>query len=434
MLQDYPDARVAIVEDNPANTALVEALLRRSGIANIACYDNARTALEAMPSEHFDLILLDLHMPDMDGFEMLDALSRHSKGRWLPVLVITADATEEAARRALALGAKDLITKPFDATQMLLRVRNLLHSSYLQNALRQANRELRQQVLSYKHDESSASALREVERVAIQKTISSGPTIVYQAVVDLKDGSLAGVEALSRFDSAWGSNPETVFDAAERVGLGVELELAAVAAALKDFSQLDEDVFMAVNVSPACLLSPHLPGVLEVADPNRIVLELTERVQIEDYNNAIRALRPLTSRGIRLAVDDLGSGYSSFRHILNLAPHIVKTDLHLTRGIDKDPARQALAQALLAFARHCSASVIAEGVETPSELDQLRRLGIPLAQGYHLGRPGPLRNLLTSIPKPPPYKRNSDLVTIPNTTTWPRYPLAGAPPTSTRYR
>ena len=100
--------------------------------------------------------------------------------------------------------------------------------------------------------------------------------------------------------------------------------------------------------------------------------------------------RPLREQGLRISVDDTGAGISSFRHILILKPDIIKLHMSLTRGIDSDAARRALASALIQFAKENGSEVIAEGVETAAELKALRALGVMRAQGYFLGRPAPL--------------------------------------------
>ena len=122
----------------------------------------------------------------------------------------------------------------------------------------------------------------------------------------------------------------------------------------------------------------------------RIVLEITEHAHVEDYDALLCALEPLRKNGVRLAVDDAGAGYSGLQHILQIRPDFIKLDMALTRHIDLDPARKALASALVAFARDTGSRIIAEGVETASELDTLRGIGIEKAQGYFLGRPTPI--------------------------------------------
>jgi EAL domain-containing protein (putative c-di-GMP-specific phosphodiesterase class I) len=100
----------------------------------------------------------------------------------------------------------------------------------------------------------------------------------------------------------------------------------------------------------------------------------------------------LRERGVRLAIDDAGAGYSSLRHILQLRPDLIKLDMSLTRNICIDPARKALAAAMVNFARDTGSQIIAEGVETASEFATLRALGAEKAQGYFLGRPLPLED------------------------------------------
>jgi EAL domain-containing protein (putative c-di-GMP-specific phosphodiesterase class I) len=100
------------------------------------------------------------------------------------------------------------------------------------------------------------------------------------------------------------------------------------------------------------------------------------------------ALASLRSRGAQLMVDDAGAGFASFKHIVDLKPDVIKLDLSLTRDIDTDPLRRALAASVLAFADEVGASIVAEGIETYSELDALRALGVRYGQGYLLARPG----------------------------------------------
>jgi EAL domain-containing protein (putative c-di-GMP-specific phosphodiesterase class I) len=99
-------------------------------------------------------------------------------------------------------------------------------------------------------------------------------------------------------------------------------------------------------------------------------------------------------------VDDAGAGYSGLHHILRLRPDLIKLDMSLTRDIDTDPARQALAAALVAFAYDTDSRIIAEGVETLQELETLASLGIDRAQGYLLGRPMPREAMLEMFPVP----------------------------------
>jgi EAL domain-containing protein (putative c-di-GMP-specific phosphodiesterase class I) len=132
-----------------------------------------------------------------------------------------------------------------------------------------------------------------------------------------------------------------------------------------------------------------------------VVLELTEHTGIDDYHLFGEAIAELRSNGLRLAVDDAGAGFSSFRHILNLRPDIIKLDIALTRGIDTDPARRALGSAMLTFGLDAyNASIVAEGIETQSELATLQGLGCHYGQGYLLGRPAQMSVLPRQLSQP----------------------------------
>lgn len=205
----------------------------------------------------------------------------------------------------------------------------------------------------------------------------------FQPIVELGSGAIIGHEALTRFEG--GERPDLVFTAAFAVGLGLELEVATLSAALRAAEILPASTMLSLNVSPALVMSDHL-GLL-VADSTRpIVLELTEHVAIDDYALVLAGIARLRP-SVRLAVDDAGAGYASLRHILELAPHFVKLDIGLVRDLDTDPARAALIAGMQHFASARGLSLIAEGIESSEELGTLTRLGIRYGQGYLLGRP-----------------------------------------------
>lgn len=217
-------------------------------------------------------------------------------------------------------------------------------------------------------------------------------SIVFQPIVDLSCG-LVAVEALSRFRREPFRSPDEWFAEAHRAGLGVQLELLAISRAVDRIGDLPDDVALNINAGPATLLAPDLAKQLDGPVATRVVLELTEHAHIHDYPELASALRTLRRRGVRIAVDDAGSGYSSLTHILKLAPDFIKLDRELISTIDLDPVRRALAASLVTFARDTGVQIVAEGVETQGELDAIRHLGVRYAQGYYLGRPGPIESL-----------------------------------------
>ena len=395
-LSRFADAHVFIIDDNTTNVALLEQLLRRAGLRSVHTATDPREALVRLDSVEPDLVLLDLHMPQLDGYTVLRHIVEHAAGQYLPVMVLTADARREASERALTMGARDFLTKPFDATEVILRVRNLLETRYLHVTLRQHNLELRAELGSYRDLERAELEAMTCQRERIERVLRDRAVrMVYQPVVDLNTHQLVGVEALARFPDAPTQGPDRWFSEAERVGLGIDLELCAVDAALGAVGQLPSNAFLAVNVSPGTMLSQRLADVIPTDLAPRMVIELTEHVPVEDYDAVNAAADSLRDNGARLAVDDMGAGYAGFRHLLSLKPDIVKLDISLTRGIDQDPGRRALASALVHFTQDTSAALIAEGIETSGELDTLHELQVDWAQGYHLGRPESLSNIVS---------------------------------------
>ena len=221
-------------------------------------------------------------------------------------------------------------------------------------------------------------------------------TMVYQPIVCLTDDEMVGVEALARFPDQEIRSPADWFAEASEFGLGQALELAAFRAALRSLSQLPADVYLAVNVSPDLVLGGRLTSILEDVPEGRVVLEITEHAIISDIDRFQRALEPLRAKA-RIALDDAGAGYAGLRHILDIEPDIIKLDMSLTRNIDRDRARHALASALIAFCHEMGCQIVAEGVETAEELETLRELGTHFAQGYYLHRPKPLAALSRSL-------------------------------------
>lgn len=210
---------------------------------------------------------------------------------------------------------------------------------------------------------------------------------VVQPVVDLCDGRIIGVEALTRFDAEPERPPDHWFAEAHRVGRGDELELAAVRRALEALSALPPTVALGVNFGPSALLTADALAMLSAAPPGRIIVELTEHVAVPEYQPLLERVAELRRRGLRVAVDDTGTGYSSLAHILEVQPDIIKLDRDLTRGIAGDTVRRTLAAALVAFADEIGAVVVAEGVETEEDARGLVALGVTHGQGWFLGRP-----------------------------------------------
>ena len=388
----FTDATVLIVDDHPPNLTLLQRILTKAGVSRVHVTTDPRAVVDLCEGLQPDLVLLDLHMPGMDGVAVMEAIRRvTAEDEFVPVVVLTADSTQEARERVLGAGASDFLTKPIDRTEVVLRARNLLQTRILHGRLRAHNARLRSELAERNAAEERARARLTSQLDRIRTVLRDGaPRIVFQPIAQLDSGHVVGFEALARFDCEPRQPPNVWFAEATEVGLGEQLELAALRAALGHLSSMPPDVLLTVNVSPATAVTPELGQLLASCQQDRIVLEITEHAQVEDYEELVSALTLLRSAGVMLAVDDAGAGFASLHHILRLRPDVIKLDITLVRDIDSDPVKRALASSLVTFAGDIGSVITAEGIETSEELASLIALGVPWGQGYHLGRPGEL--------------------------------------------
>lgn len=226
-----------------------------------------------------------------------------------------------------------------------------------------------------------------LERVCRERLV----TPVFQPIVDLARGVVCGYEGLSRFPGPRElGGPEGWFAAAAWHGYSGRLEAQALTAILDHRETLPPNAFLSVNLSPGGVRAPEVREALSASDDlSGVVFEITEQSPVEDYDALERVLSGLRTRGAMIAVDDIGTGYANFSHLLALRPQFVKLDRKLVAGVDHDTSLGAAVSAIGAFAGELDAWLIAEGVETEAELDRLVELRVPLVQGYLLGRPEP---------------------------------------------
>ncbi len=227
---------------------------------------------------------------------------------------------------------------------------------------------------------------------------ANGFEVLYQPIVDLGTLAPSGFEALCRFRAVPYRSPDKWFAEAAEVGLAEALECAVAGHALLAIGHVPAPAYVSINAAPATIESGALVRMLAGHDLghdlSRIVLEVTEQAVVSDYDRILCQLDELRDRGMRLAVDDAGTGYAGLQQILRLRPDIIKLDMSLTRDLDTDHARASLVEAMTGFARKTGATVVAEGIETDAELAVLRELGVGCGQGYLLGRPGTLEQAM----------------------------------------
>ncbi|WP_306927124.1 EAL domain-containing protein [Arthrobacter globiformis] len=209
----------------------------------------------------------------------------------------------------------------------------------------------------------------------------------FQPIRELPAGRVTGFEALTRFVSKDGASADTWFREAAAIGLGTDLELAALQCALSAAREIPPHLFIAFNLSPKTFTQAPLREMLEHSHVavDRIVVDLTGPADSGDWEAAARALDPLRQRGLRVAVDGSGSDAASPAQILSLRPDIIRLDRDFITAIAASPARDDHAVVALAF--EVGAVLAAEGVETEAELAAVVEAGLTEGQGYLLGRP-----------------------------------------------
>lgn len=210
----------------------------------------------------------------------------------------------------------------------------------------------------------------------------------FQPVVDVRRGVVCGYELLTRFAGPPHESPEQWFRAAVEHGCAARLESRVLHEGLLAARRMPANCFLAVNLSPQALVSTEVCGVLAAHDRlDGIVIELTEQTAVLDPVELQKVLGAIRAAGGKIAVDDVGSAYAGLGQIMTVRPEFVKLDRQFVSGLDHDEGKAAMISSLGDLASRIDAWVVAEGVERVEELDALIRLGVPLTQGYLLGRP-----------------------------------------------
>jgi EAL domain-containing protein (putative c-di-GMP-specific phosphodiesterase class I)/AmiR/NasT family two-component response regulator len=379
-----PEITVLIADDEPfVRELLADCLSLEPLFEIVGLVATADEAIQLAGASHPDLAILDFNMPGGGEHAARGILARSPSTR---IVALSGTDDRTVVLDMLRAGAASYVVKggnPSEMIETLLRSAegaSVLSAEVAGSVIGELTAHLERRDVEESESRDRVDRIRNV----IDRGLF-GP--VYQPIVDLRELRTVGVEALSRFTAEPVQGPDRWFADAGVAGLRVELELAAATAAMQRAADLPADMFLSLNLSPPTLA---LCGPLLDDRADRIVVEITEHDAIEDYDALGSLLAPIRAHGTRLAVDDAGAGFASLRHTLHLSPDFIKLDVSLTRGIDVDRRRRALATGLIGFADELDAAVVAEGIESRAELDTLRKLGVRYGQGYFLAKPGPL--------------------------------------------
>jgi EAL domain-containing protein (putative c-di-GMP-specific phosphodiesterase class I)/GGDEF domain-containing protein/CBS domain-containing protein len=219
--------------------------------------------------------------------------------------------------------------------------------------------------------------------------------IVFQPIVSLRDGSVLGYEALSRGPvNTPLQNPDALFGVAMECGLLWDLELLCRTKALESAYESGADIKLFLNVNPYVIHDEKFKNGFTKEylknfniDPENIFFEITEKSAIDDLDGFKKTIEHYKRQNYKIAIDDAGAGYSGLNMITDVHPHYIKLDINLIRDIDKDGYKKTLVKSLYEFSRFANISLIAEGIETESELEALIDIGVHYGQGFFIQRP-----------------------------------------------
>lgn len=271
------------------------------------------------------------------------------------------------------------------------------HALALQNPLVMSERILRRAV---EESLETGALFGRVDALAVRERVQDvivrdRLVTAYQPILRLSDRQVLGFEALTR--GARGTGFETadaLFEAATQHGLLLELDNLCRSRSLLNSSRLPPEPKLFINTLPATIRDPQFRGrplisFLERAkvDPSRIVIEITEKLVIENYGLFREAMAYFTDLGVSFAVDDVGAGYSGLESIASLKPAFLKIDIALVHEVNASVVNREMVKAIIALGQGIGSTVIAEGIQTEAEADALQQMGIEYGQGFFLARP-----------------------------------------------
>lgn len=368
---------VLVVDDEASVRGPIGRVLSGAGF-EVVFAQSGQEAIDLITSRSFDVILSDIDMPKLDGVQLLRLI--RLRGLDVPVLLMTGRPHHSTASQAIALGALEYLVKPIapaDVTAAVTRAARL-------NSIAR----LRRDAFELVHEQEAAKADLEAK---FQRALD-GLWMAFQPIVpsEAKSGEGAfAYEALLRSSDPVLPDPGAIIGAAERLGRLADLGRGVRSAVASAAAEAPPSSLLFVNLHARDLMDDELysPAAPLSKLAPRVVLEITERVSLHDTNDVRDRVGVLRRLGYRIAIDDLGAGYSGLSAFASLEPEFVKLDMSLVRDVDTHPVKQRLVAALMEVCRELHINVVSEGVETNREFETLLGLGCPLLQGYLFGMP-----------------------------------------------
>ncbi|MBD2502843.1 EAL domain-containing response regulator [Anabaena azotica] len=382
--------KILVIEDEDSVRENILDLLQAEDFDTVSAA-NGRIGIDLAMAEFPDLVLCDMMMPEVDGYGVLSALRQEPLTATIPFIFLTAKSAKADFRQGMDMGADDYLTKPFTRAELLSAIMNRLE--------RQAT--LKKHLINQSGVKISSPKTQLVEMSlhrAIKQRDFQEFEVQYQPIVDITSGKIIAAESLLRWHSPELGyvSPAEFIPLAESNGLIVPIGqwvIASVCQQVKTWHDSGVDCLtISVNLSAMEFNRPDLiqkiTQALKVNNlaPHYLELELTESMIMQDLNSAIFTMNELQSLGVRIAIDDFGTGYSSLIYLKNLPVNTLKIDRYFIHNVAKDRQKSAITKALIEMAHNMNMRVIAEGVETESELYFLKQNKCDAVQGLLFSR------------------------------------------------
>ncbi|BAY65199.1 response regulator receiver modulated diguanylate phosphodiesterase [Calothrix brevissima NIES-22] len=391
--------KILVIEDEELVRENILDLLEAEDFDTIAAA-NGKIGLNLALSEIPDLILCDMMMPELDGYGVLTTLRQDPSTATIPFIFLTAKSAKADFRQGMDMGADDYLTKPFTRAELLSAIVNRLEKQAA----------LKKHLLSTQSATMASSPKMQLLEVYLQRVVKQDKfqefELYYQPIVDISSGKIIAAENVLIWQSPeLGSVPSLEFiEVAEAQGLILPLEnwvFTSICEQIKmwqynlDFLSLTINI----NVSSSLFYCPQfiedISAILlqKKVAPERIEIEISESIVMQNLNRAIAILQKLSALGVKIALDDFGIGYSSLTNLKELPINTLKIGRYYIHNVNSNQEKAALTIAVMEMAHNLNLRIIAEGVDTEAELDFLRQNNCDAMQGFLLSRPLPAAEL-----------------------------------------
>ena len=371
--------RVLLVDDEPGILRAFARALEHDGFSVVTAGDG-KQATTCLHQAEFDVVLTDISMPDLDGIGLLRVA--RSANPDLPVILMTGSPSLDTATRAIGLGVSGYLTKPVALPEMLSMVHWAVQLHRVATMKREALAHFTNGAIGHVESAELASQFDQALHTA---------WMAYQPIVSVSERQSIAFEALVRPTHATFPHPGALIRGAEQLSRVHQMgRYLRDMVATRTGAPAEEPLLFVnlhgLDLTDDQLLSEEAP-LTRIA--SRVVLEVTERISLDDVVDLEARIRRLRALGFRIAIDDMGAGYSGLTLFAQLQPEIVKIDMALVRDIDHSPVKQRVVHAMINLCSGMGIKVVCEGVETTAERDTLVGLGADWLQGFLFARPGP---------------------------------------------